>query len=167
MTPLAADLLVLFRRDLRCFVREVELFPDDATLWKTLPGISNSAGNLALHVAGNLRHFVGGVLGGTGYQRNREQEFAQRDGTRMAVSAALEAASIDIQAGLEKLTPEIQEAPFPVSVGGQRPATGRLLLHLAAHTAFHLGQAGYLRRALTGSSTSASPMDLRGLDDRV
>ena len=120
MTPFAADLLVLFRRDLRCFIREVELFPDDATLWKTLPGISNSAGNLALHVAGNLRHFVGGVLGGTGYQRNREQEFGQREGTRMAVSAALEAASVDIQAGLEKLTPESQAAPFPVSVGGRR-----------------------------------------------
>jgi uncharacterized damage-inducible protein DinB len=167
MTPFAADLLVLFRRDLRCFIREVELFPDDATLWKTLPGISNSAGNLALHVAGNLRHFVGGVLGGTGYQRNREQEFGQREGTRMAVSAALEAASVDIQAGLEKLTPESQAAPFPVSVGGRRPATGRLLLHIAAHTAFHLGQAGYLRRALTGSATSASPMDLRDLDDRL
>jgi uncharacterized damage-inducible protein DinB len=167
MTPLAADLLVLFRRDLRCFIREVELFPDDATLWRTLPGIGNSAGNLALHVAGNLRHFVGGVLGGTGYQRNREREFAQRDGTRMAVSAELEVAANDLQAALEKLTPELLAAPYPVSVAGRRPATGRFLVHLAAHLAFHLGQAGYLRRALTGSATSTSPMDLRDLDERA
>ena len=53
MTPLAADLLILLRRDLRCLAREVALFPDDLALWRTVPGIANSAGNLALHVAGN------------------------------------------------------------------------------------------------------------------
>ena len=78
----------------------------------------------------------------------------------MAVSAALEAAFIDLQAGLEKLTLESQAAPFPVSVGGTRPVTGRLLLHLAAHTAFHLGQAGYLRRALTGEAGATGVMSI-------
>jgi uncharacterized damage-inducible protein DinB len=165
MIPFAADLLVLFRRDLRCFAREVALFPDDVSLWRTTPGIANSAGNLALHVAGNLRHFVGAVLGGTGYVRQRELEFAQREGTRVAVIAELEAAAAEVEAGLKALRTETLASPFPVAVGGHRPATGRLLLHLAAHLAFHLGQAGYLRRSLTGDSTGAGAMDLRGLED--
>jgi uncharacterized damage-inducible protein DinB len=165
MTPLAADLLVLFHRDLRCFAREVALFPDDASLWRTAPGLANSAGNLALHVAGNLRHFVGAVLGGTGYLRQRELEFTQREGTRAEVAAKLERAALEVEAGLKGLTEAALALPFPVAVGGHRPATGRLLLHLSAHLAFHLGQAGYLRRILTGDATGAGAMDLWELVD--
>ena len=163
MTPLAADLLVLFRRDLRCFIREVEAFPDDATLWRTVPGISNSAGNLALHVAGNLRSFVGAVLGGTGYQRDREQEFSRREGSRADVVAALEGAVIEVETGLKAVTEASLAAPFPMEVGGLRLVTGRFLVHLASHLAFHLGQADYLRRTLTGDATSAGAMSIKDL----
>jgi len=160
MTPLAADLLPIFRRDLRCFIREVELFPDDATLWRTVPGIANSAGNVALHVTGNLRHFLGAVLGATGYVRQREREFAQREGTRASVVAELESAIAAVEAGLAALTPDMEADIFPAPVGPHRPRTGLFLMHLAVHLAFHLGQAGYLRRALTGETTSAGGMSL-------
>ena len=163
MTPLAADLLVLFRRDLRCFIREVEAFPDDTTLWRTVPGIRNSAGNLALHVAGNLRLFVGAVLGGTGYTRDRDQEFNQREGSRAEVAAALEGAALEVETGLKALTAESLATPFPMAVGGLQPATGRFLVHLASHLAFHLGQADYLRRALTGDATSTGAMAIKDL----
>jgi len=163
MTPLAADLLVLLRRDLRCFSREIEAFPDDATLWRTVPGISNSAGNLALHVAGNLRHFVGTVLGGTGYQRHRDAEFAQRSGTRAEVVALLEAAAAEAEAGLEALTAEGLALPYPQELLGHRPPTGRVLLHLSTHLAFHLGQAGYLRRVLTGEIGATGGMGIAEL----
>jgi hypothetical protein len=163
MTPLATDLLVLLRRDLRCFIREVEAFPDDATLWRTLPGISNSAGNLALHVAGNLRHFVGTVLGGTGFARQRDQEFAQREGTRAEVIALLEATVAEIETGLEPLTPETLAQPYPQVLLGHQPLTERFLLHLSTHLAFHLGQAGYLRRALTGEAGATGGMSIADL----
>ena len=164
MTPLAADLLVLFRRDLACFIREIEAFPDDVTLWRTVPGISNSAGNLALHVAGNLRHFVGAVLGGTGYQRNRDQEFAQRTGSRTAVVAALGATATEIEASLQALPAETLLTTYPAPVTGHHPPTGRFLLHLATHLAFHLGQVGYLRRALTGQVGATGGMSIAELD---
>jgi hypothetical protein len=163
MTPLAADLLILFRRDLRCFIREVESFPDDATLWRTLPGVSNSAGNLALHVAGNLRHFVGCVLGHTGYQRLREAEFAQREGTRASVTAILEATLVDVETGLNALTTESLEAPYPQALMEHQTQTRLFLLHLTVHLAFHLGQAGYLRRALTGEIRSTGGMAIQDL----
>ena len=119
MTPLTADLLVLFRRDLRCFIREVEAFPDDATLWRTVPGIRNSAGNLALHVAGNLRTYVGVALGGTDYQRHRDQEFSQREGTRAEVASALEGAVLEVEIGLKAVTEASLASPLPH--GGGRP----------------------------------------------
>lgn len=165
MIPFAADLLVLFRRDLRCFAREVALFPDDATLWRTLPGIANSAGNLALHVAGNLRHFGGTVVGRTGYVRDRDREFALREGTRAMLIAELKAAAIEVEVGLKALTAETLSAPYPLAVGGIHPATGRWLVHLVAHLAFHLGQAGYLRRALTGEAGATRGMDPGELGD--
>ncbi len=164
MTPLAADLLVLLRRDLRCFSREIELFPDDATLWRTLPGIANSSGNLALHVAGNLRHFVGAVLGGSGYRRQRDLEFTQREGSRAELVALLADTEAEVEAGLRGLTSEALEQAYPVAVGGSHPRSTQLfLLHLAAHLAFHLGQIGYLRRGLTGDPTSAGGMGLEAL----
>jgi hypothetical protein len=164
MIPFAADLLVLFRRDLRCLVREVQSFPDDPTLWKTLPGISNSAGNLALHVAGNLRHFVGAAFGQTGYLRDRDSEFARREGSRTEVVALLEAALLEVEQGLEALTWEALAQPFPQPLAGHHPATGRVLMHLEAHLAFHLGQAGYLRRALTGEAGATGGMAIQDLE---
>ena len=163
MTPLATDLFLLFRRDLRCLAREIALFPDDELLWRTVPGIANSAGNVALHAAGNLQHFVGAVLGGTGYVRQREREFAQREGARAAVAADLEATVAAVEMGLAALTDAALDAPFPVLIGGHQLATRRFLLHLEAHLAFHLGQAGYLRRALTGDPASAGGMAIAEL----
>lgn len=160
MPPLAADLLILFRRDLQALAREVSLFPDEATLWATLPGVANSAGNLALHVAGNLRHFVGAVLGGTGYVRQRDREFTPRACSRAEVLAELARADAEVAAGLGALREADLDRPFPVPVAGVQPPTGRLLLHLAVHLGFHLGQAGYLRRALTGSGAGSGAMGL-------
>ena len=160
MTPLACDLTILLRRDLRCLAREVDMFPDDASLWRTVPGVANSAGNLALHLAGNLRHFIGVVLGGSDFVRQREQEFSQREGTRAQVIAAVEAALAEAESALAALGPADLEAPFPVAVGGVSPPTGRFLLHLAVHLGFHLGQVSTLRRCLTGSPTPSDAMGL-------
>ena len=164
MTPLAADLLVLFRRDLACLIREVAAFPDDATLWRTVPGISNSAGNLALHVAGNLRHFVGTVLGGTDFVRDRDQEFTRREGTRAEVISILETALRDVEVSLRAMQEAAETAPYPHAVMDHHPPTGRFLLHLETHLAFHMGQAGYLRRALTGEAGATGGMSIAELD---
>ena len=163
MTPLAADLLILLRRDLRCLAREVALFPDNLALWRTVP---TKCWRLPATCSARLPALLampGTVLGGSGYVRQREQEFAQREGTRAEVAAALEAALAEVERTLAVLEPAALGAAFPVSVAGVQPPTGRFLLHLAAHLAFHLGQVGYLRRALTGDPTSADGMGIQEL----
>lgn len=151
-------LRTLLLRDLDTFRREVELYPDDQTLWRTLPGVSNSGGNLALHAAGNLLHFVGGILGGSGYVRNRDAEFSRRAGSRKEVMAELSRAHEVIGTVLSRLTDADLARPYPELVNNRRFMTGDFLLHLATHLTFHLGQVGYLRRALTGDSSSSGPV---------
>jgi hypothetical protein len=157
------DVRRLLTRELEAFAREMELFPDDDTLWRTVPGVTNSAGNLALHACGNLKHFVGAVLGGTGYVRAREAEFATRSGRREDVARQVRETA-EIVAGVLPRVPESAlAAPYPKAHDGIQPPCGRFLLHLCAHLAFHLGQAGYLRRALTGDARTSGAVSLKAL----
>ena len=160
MTNLSADLMALFTRELDGFKRELGLLPDDDSLWRTVPGITNPAGNLALHVAGGLQYLLGAVLGHNGYVRDREAEFSRRSGTRSEVIAELDRALAVVREVLPQLSETTLAAEFPEPVLGVRFHTSRFLLHLCAHAAFHLGQAGYLRRAMTEDSTSSGPLPL-------
>ena len=152
------DIRRLLTRELAAFAREVELFPDDETLWRRLPGITNSAGNLALHACGNLRHFVGAVLGGTGYVRDRPLEFATREGRREDVARELRETAVLVTAILGRLKAAALDAPFPDAHDGIQLPCRLFLMHVSVHLAFHLGQAGYLRRALTGDARSSGPV---------
>src|SRR5260221_14777709 len=75
----ADTIATIFVRDLKALKRELEAFKDERHIWRTAPGITNSAGTLTLHLAGNLRHFIGGQLGGSSYVRDRDAEFGRRD----------------------------------------------------------------------------------------
>jgi len=157
------DVRKLLVRELRAFAREVEMFPDDLSLFRTAPGVTNSAGNLALHVCGNLRHFVGAVLGGTGYVRNRDLEFQARSGRRVDVARQLHETAAIVTNTLGQLSPETLDKPYPQPVADLELPCGLFLVHLAVHLSFHLGQAGYLRRILTGDGRSSGPVSLKEL----
>ena len=161
------SITALLDRELAGFQRELDLFPDDETLWRTLPGVPNSAGNLALHVAGGLQHYVGAVLGGSAYIRNRDGEFSRRTGSRGELVEELQKAAVAVRTVVPNLTNAVLELDFPEAViPDRRIQTLRFLLHLCAHASFHLGQAGYLRRGLTGQSESAAPVPLSVLTQK-
>lgn len=152
-------------RDLQGFARELALFPDERLLWTTPLGVANAVGNLALHVAGNLQHFVGGVLGGSGYVRDRDAEFTRRSGSREELLDQLARAEAEVQRVIPGLDAEALAAPYPAAPGGLEVSTDLWLLHLASHLAFHLGQAGILRRSLTGSPATSAALGLQELAD--
>jgi hypothetical protein len=157
----------LITRELRGFAREIELFPDEEQIWQTVPGISNSAGTLALHVCGNLQHFVGAILGGTGYVRDRPFEFAARGLSRDHLLAEIERTLEVVTSILPGLSEEVVSAPYPDVLGGLRPPAGLFLHHLACHLSHHLGQAGYLRRALTGENRSSGTISMESLAEAL
>ncbi len=96
----------LLLRELRTLRRELEAYPDERLLWAMPPGCPNSAGTLALHLAGNLRHYFGAHLGGTSYVRNRPEEFAARDIPRAAILDQLAEAEAAIGSALPSLSEE-------------------------------------------------------------
>jgi hypothetical protein len=133
-------------------------------VWITPPGVANSAGTLSLHLAGNIQHFIGAVLGKSGYRRDRDREFAVRGVPRAEIQAELDLAIAVIRRTLAPGAPVDLDADYPERVGGKFIVnTGEWLLHLISHLGFHLGQMGYLRRIVTGQSSSAGAMSIADL----
>ena len=152
-------------RDLHALEREIEAYPDDDSLWLTPPGITNSAGNLALHLVGSLRHFIGATLGQTGYVRNRDAEFSARGMSRDQVVVEIHNAISDVDRTLSGLDAARVDSTFPIKVGPQPRSvrTSDWLVHLGGHLTYHLGQIDYHRRLLTASRTTVdtvSPRDI-------
>jgi uncharacterized damage-inducible protein DinB len=134
--------------------REVEAYPSEGALWQRVPGISNVAGTLVLHLTGNLQHYFGARLGGTGYIRDRAAEFARRDVPRSELLGQIEAARAAVKAAVSRMRESELAAEFPEAVGGVRVETGEYLIHLLTHFAYHLGQIDSHRRVVTGSATA-------------
>ena len=164
MTFLPHLLQSFLLRDLGTLRRELERYPDEASLWITPQGLPNSAGTLALHVAGNLRHYIGAQLGRSGYVRDRAREFSARNVPRAQILAEIEGAEEAIRATLPGLTPEQLAADYPETVGGVRLRTGAYLLQVTVHLAYHLGQIDYHRRMVTGDMTSVGAVATADLD---
>lgn len=139
----------LFERDLNALKKELEMYTDETLIWKVAPGISNSAGNLALHLVGNLNHFIGTTLGSTNYVRNRDAEFALKDIPRKDLIVNIDKTIAVVNEILTELSDEVLEAEFPLEVGGQRRLTKQFLIHLYGHLSYHLGQINYHRRLLS------------------
>jgi uncharacterized damage-inducible protein DinB len=155
---LLQSVAAILDRDLRALGREVEAYPDEGGLWQEVPGISNVAGTLVLHLAGNLQHYFGARLGQTGYVRDRPAEFARRAVPRAELLREIEAARAAVKAALSRAVPPDLEAEFSEPVGGKRVGTGDYLVHLTTHFAYHLGQVDYHRRVVTGQEKAINAM---------
>jgi uncharacterized damage-inducible protein DinB len=154
-------------RDLEGLKRELAAYPSDTAVWATPRGVTNSAGTLALHLAGNLQHYLGAMLGGSGYLRDRAAEFGRRDAGRAELLAEIDRAADAVRTALRRVPPPDLSAPFPEAVGGFQLATGDFLLHLASHTGYHLGQLDYHRRLVTGDGAPAGAIALGALSSAV
>lgn len=148
MTTTSTELAALFTRDLARLVRQFDAL-DDAHLWQVAPGVTNSAGNLMLHLNGNLRAFVARNIGGVPYDRDRPREFAATDVPRAEVLAALSELAELIPRVLEDVSPERWDEIFPENVLGEPLTNRQFVAHLYGHLNYHLGQIDYLRRVLT------------------
>lgn len=135
-------------RDLSKLAEEISLYNHEDTLWITQGDIKNSAGNLCLHLCGNLRHFIGAQLGNTGYMRNREFEFAAKGISKAELLNQITLCKTEIVQTLKQLPEEKLAEHYPIEVFGAPMTTLHFLNHLTAHFSYHLGQINYHRRIL-------------------
>lgn len=141
-------LKTLFKRDLSKLRAEISLYKNPAAIWLTDKAIANSAGNLCLHLVGNLNTFIGAVLGNTGYVRHRELEFSLKGIPASELLSKIEATMEVVEKTLNQITDEQLAAEFPVLVFENTTTTAHMLTHLATHLGYHLGQVNYHRRLL-------------------
>jgi len=164
-TALRDALRATMTRELRAVKREIEAYPDESSVWRAVPGIPNTGGTLALHLAGNVQHFFGAVLARDGFVRNRDAEFARRDVPRAELLAGIDAAIAALERTLDGLTDARLADPYPEHVAKRRLGTSDFLVHLAVHLAYHLGQIDYHRRAVTGDARGIDAVSVRELPE--
>lgn len=145
---LTENLALLFERDILKVKQEISLYTEEQKLWIALPGTSNPGGNICLHLLGNLQHYIGGVLGGSGYQRNRPEEFSQQNIPVSKLVQSLDATAVLIPATIRKLSEKDLAAIYPEKVFEQVMTVEYFLFHLLAHLNYHLGQLNYHRRVM-------------------
>lgn len=138
----------LFNRDLNKLKLEIESYQNESQIWEIDKNISNSAGNLCLHLVGNLNTYIGAEIGKTGYIRNRELEFSLKDVPRSELIEKIENTLLVVNNALDTLTETDLEAIYPLVVFEKEMPTGFFLVHLSTHLAYHLGQINYHRRLL-------------------
>ena len=141
-------LIEIFERDLQKLKTEINLYKDEDNLWLVKEGISNSAGNLCLHLIGNLNHFIGATLGHTGYVRHRDDEFTLKNILRQDLIMNIENCILIVKESLKNLPDEDLQKDFPVEVFNRVVKTDFMLVHLTTHLTYHLGQINYHRRLL-------------------
>ena len=141
-------LKTIFERDLRRLRKEIELYTDEDNLWRVERDILNSAGNLCLHLIGNLNTYIGKEIGKTVYVRNRELEFSLKNVSRIELLEKIDETIVVVNNSLDKLSQEDLLKEYPVLVFDTATSAEYLLLHLTTHLAYHLGQINYHRRLL-------------------
>ncbi len=141
-------LLDFFERELLKLIEEIALYPEENSIWEIRPGISNSAGNLCLHLVGNLNHFIGAVLGNSGYIRQREDEFGLKNISRMELLLSIDQTILTINDTLNSFSETDFDKTYPLEKHGKMVTTRYMLVHLLTHLNYHLGQINYHRRLI-------------------
>ncbi len=138
----------LLTRDLEKLKQEIGLYRDETKIWVIDGNIANTAGNLCLHLIGNLNTYIGAEIGKTGYVRNRDLEFSLKDIPQHELIKKIEDAISVVNNSLDKLSEQDLEKEYPQLVFAEKTSTGYFLVHLAVHLGYHLGQVNYHRRLL-------------------
>ena len=142
------EIITFFERDLNKVISEIELYKNEKKIWKTEKEVSNSTGNLVLHLIGNLHTFIGKELGKTNYVRNRELEFSQENISKLELINGIKETITMVKKSLNSLTDDEIKKDYPILKFEKKESTEYLLVHLAIHLSYHLGQINYHRRLL-------------------
>ena len=146
MNSFITDISKVIFRDLDMLEKEISLYPTTETIWIIKHEIKNSTGNLALHLCGNLQHYIGAILGGSGYVRNREKEFSLKGISPKDLVSEIIRTKDALKSAFPKIDKLVLEKDYPENVFKDPVTTQYFLIHLSAHLGYHLGQINYHRR---------------------
>ena len=146
MSTLSSQLIPLFERDLKKLSEEISLYKNEKDLWLLKGDIKNTAGNLVLHLIGNLHFYIGATLGKSGFVRNRDKEFSDKNIPRENILLSIDELQEMVKKILTSIPDEQMLEKFPIDFLGKRPSTVEMLFIVYGHLNYHLGQINYHRR---------------------
>ncbi len=139
---------IFFERDLHKLRFEIASYQSENKIWQVEKSIANSAGNLCLHLTGNLNAYIGVGLANSGYIRERDLEFSLKNIPRQELISKIEQTISVVDEGLNHLTEENLKNNFPFVIWDKPTGMEYTLINLIAHFNYHLGQINYHRRLL-------------------
>jgi uncharacterized damage-inducible protein DinB len=143
-----ADISEILQRDIEALIQELHAVTEE-NLWRSHPGIINSAGTIAFHLCGNLRYFIGAVLGNDGYVRDKKKEFEPQFFSKEKLIQEIRETQLAVRDALNKLTPDQLLHPMPDTPPQHRGRSIQFfLIQLSCHLSRHTGQLNYLVRIL-------------------
>jgi uncharacterized damage-inducible protein DinB len=141
-------LIKIYDRDIERLKKEIESFTEENNLWRITGNIKNSAGNLCLHLVGNLNHYIGKNIGNSDYKRDRDAEFSLKNMPKQELVKQVEETKKIVLSALKKITEKDLQKNHVENVFGYEMTNEFFLVHLATHLSYHLGQINYIRRIL-------------------
>ncbi len=149
LQSIISGLIKSYQKSFNQLKNEIGLFRENEdSLWDLTDGVTNTSGNLCLHLCGNLKHFIGAILGQSGYERNRPEEFSAIGYSVDDLLANISDTENIVLSTIKNLSEEELNTIYPKEIGGNSYTAYEFLLHLHAHLHYHLGQINYLRRIL-------------------
>jgi hypothetical protein len=133
---------------LNALKNEISLYKNEENIWKIVGDITNTPGNLCLHLSGNLKHFYGAIIGNTGYVRERDLEFSRKNVSRDDLIKEVDDTISMIEKIFNGLTLEDINRIYPDDKFGENVTYGFVFSRLISHLSYHIGQINYHRRIL-------------------
>ena len=119
-------------------------------LWWRPNEVSNSIGNLVLHLCGNIRQWIVSSIGGVEFKRDRDGEFAARGPIpRAELIEALKQAVAEVDAVLARL--DSRRLLDRLMIQKYDVSTMQAVYHVVEHFGYHLGQILYIYKMRTGA----------------
>ncbi|HQF42636.1 MAG TPA: DUF1572 family protein [Ignavibacteriaceae bacterium] len=139
-------------RDLDKLKRELTSYKNpNENIWISKPEVSYSAGNLCLHLLGNLNHFIGAVLGNTGYIRNRDLELSQKDIPVDELIKQIDETILTVEKTFDNITTDMLNQDYPILFNNQKITTCQMLINTVCYLNYHLGQINIHRKLFNKS----------------
>ena len=119
----------------------------ESEIWQRPNENSNSMGNIALHLCGNLRQWVVAGLGEQEDVRERQKEFDERGPLPVEqLLEKIETVAIDIAKVLEHVKAEDLVRDYTVQGFAENGIS--ILVHVTEHFSYHVGQMTYFVKAI-------------------
>ena len=139
---------------------------DDGQVWHRPNEVSNSIGNLVLHLRGNVRQWIVSGLGGEPFERDRPAEFAHREPIPAEeILGSLRKTLDEAAVVIKQLSQADLERQF--NMQGYEVSGVAAVFHVVEHFSLHTGQIVYATKLLTGQDLSLYDPQGRRIDKRT